>query len=115
MAEFDEAVALANRVLGRPGGDPDDDLAVLARQFLRAVERAGPQAESKIGPCRTCNGSGLVDRKQDGNRMSARLCPTCRPIESPQPTREALVAEVERLRKALQSIASPVMRRRSES
>ncbi len=36
--EFDDAVALANRVLDRPNADPDDDLALLARQFLRAVE-----------------------------------------------------------------------------
>ena len=39
MSELDEAVALANKVLDRPSGDPDDDLAVLARQFLRALER----------------------------------------------------------------------------
>lgn len=38
MSEFHEAVRLANRVLDRPNGDPDDDLAVLARQFLRMVE-----------------------------------------------------------------------------
>lgn len=37
--EFDDAVKLAHRVLDRPSGDPDDDLAVLARQFLRSVER----------------------------------------------------------------------------
>jgi hypothetical protein len=38
--EFAYAVVLANRILDRPSGDPDDDLAVLARQFLRASERA---------------------------------------------------------------------------
>lgn len=32
------AVALANRVLDRPYGDPDDDLAVLSRQLLRRHE-----------------------------------------------------------------------------
>jgi hypothetical protein len=40
--EFEFAVRLANKVLDRPYGDPDDDLAVLARQFLRAVERLDP-------------------------------------------------------------------------
>lgn len=38
--EFAYAIVVANRVLDRPNGDPDDDLAVLARQFLRACERA---------------------------------------------------------------------------
>lgn len=38
MSERDEALALADRVLDRHSADPDDDLAVLARQFLRAAE-----------------------------------------------------------------------------
>lgn len=36
-AERAQAMALANRVLDRPGADPDDDLATLARHFLRSV------------------------------------------------------------------------------
>lgn len=36
--EFTDAVRLANKILDRPSGDPDDDLAVLSRQFLRAIE-----------------------------------------------------------------------------
>lgn len=36
--ELEDPIALANRVLDRPSGDPDDDLAILARQFLRAHE-----------------------------------------------------------------------------
>jgi hypothetical protein len=39
MTEKEELISLANKVLDRPGGDPDDDVAVLARQFLRALER----------------------------------------------------------------------------
>lgn len=39
MNEFEEAVAIANKVLDRVGADPDDDIAILARQFLRAAER----------------------------------------------------------------------------
>lgn len=39
LAELEEATVLANLVLDRPYGDPDDDLAMLARQFLRARER----------------------------------------------------------------------------
>ena len=34
----DTTVKLANRILDRPSGDPDDDQAVLARQFLRALD-----------------------------------------------------------------------------
>ena len=34
--ETEQAIALADRVLDRPYSDPDDDLAVLSRQFLRA-------------------------------------------------------------------------------
>jgi hypothetical protein len=54
MTEKDEAILLANKVLDRPYGDPDDDLAVLARQFLRALERLGeytPDASSEAGAC----------------------------------------------------------------
>ena len=40
MTEYEETVQMANRILERPYADPDDDLAMLSRQFLRAVERA---------------------------------------------------------------------------
>lgn len=39
MDEREDAIRLANRILARVNTDPDDDLAVLARQFLRARER----------------------------------------------------------------------------
>jgi hypothetical protein len=38
MTEKQEAIILANRILERPNADPDDDLAMLARQFLRSRE-----------------------------------------------------------------------------
>jgi hypothetical protein len=38
MSEIGEARFLANRILDRVSGDPDDDLAVLSRQLLRADE-----------------------------------------------------------------------------
>jgi hypothetical protein len=41
MTELEQAVLLANKVLDRVNADPDDDLAILARQFLRARERIG--------------------------------------------------------------------------
>jgi hypothetical protein len=41
MSEKEFAIILANKVLDRINADPDDDLAVLARQLLRALERLG--------------------------------------------------------------------------
>ena len=38
MAELDDAIRLATKVLDRVSADPDDDLAMLARQFLRSRE-----------------------------------------------------------------------------
>ena len=39
MTELEQAEVLASKILDRPNADPDDDTAVLARQFLRARER----------------------------------------------------------------------------
>jgi hypothetical protein len=55
MTEKNEAILLANKILDRVRGDPDDDLAVLARQFLRALERLGeyrPDAEQERNAAR---------------------------------------------------------------
>lgn len=41
-SERAQAVTLATLVLDRPNADPDDDLAILSRQFLRALERETP-------------------------------------------------------------------------
>lgn len=38
MTEREHAIKLANVILIRPSGDPDDDLAVLSRQLLRVIE-----------------------------------------------------------------------------
>lgn len=38
MAEIHDALRLANRVLDIPSRDPDDDLSMMSRQFLRAFE-----------------------------------------------------------------------------
>jgi hypothetical protein len=43
MTEFEEAIALANKVLDDNSRDPDSDLSMVSRQFLRrneAVEKA---------------------------------------------------------------------------
>lgn len=39
LTELEEAESLVYQVLERPHADPDDDLAILARQFLRVRER----------------------------------------------------------------------------
>ncbi len=39
MTELQEAIAIAKAILERPNADPDDDLAILARQFLRIIEK----------------------------------------------------------------------------
>lgn len=46
--EFDHAMKLANIVLDRVNGDPDDDLAVLARQFLRSAERESGREAKRV-------------------------------------------------------------------
>ena len=46
MSERTEAEMLANRVLDRPYADPDDDLAILARQFLRCRETVERQEKA---------------------------------------------------------------------
>lgn len=48
-AELDAAIKLANKVLDTPNRDPDDDLSVMSRQFLRARERI-EYLEPKIMP-----------------------------------------------------------------
>jgi len=40
MSEFDDAMRTANEVLGDATRDPQDAMSKMARQFMRAVERA---------------------------------------------------------------------------
>jgi hypothetical protein len=47
LTETERAARIAHKVLDRPGGDPDDTLAMLARQFLRARERFKPRPMSE--------------------------------------------------------------------
>jgi hypothetical protein len=39
VSERDDAIRLANAVLDDASRDPDDDLAMISRQFLRSLER----------------------------------------------------------------------------
>ena len=69
MSEFEETILLAHRILDRANADPDDDLAMLSRQFLRILERSdtfGAELHrakwllSKIVDDWNCHQSGLM-------------------------------------------------------
>lgn len=45
MSERDDAIRLANAVLDKPYVDPDGDICMLARQFLREIERGAAVRE----------------------------------------------------------------------
>lgn len=47
MSEVEKARQIANVILERVNADPDDDLAVLSRQLLRAHERLAAPAWSQ--------------------------------------------------------------------
>ena len=49
MGELIDALKLANRVLDKPYIDPDGDICMLARQFLRAYEANRSLIERKDG------------------------------------------------------------------
>jgi len=40
MSEYDDAIKLANKVLDTPNRDPDDDLPMMSRCYLRTIERS---------------------------------------------------------------------------
>ena len=71
LSELRDAVALANRMLDRVNADPDDDVAMLSRQFLRAIERerrlvealklAATRLEILTGRMRACGNHELLE------------------------------------------------------
>jgi hypothetical protein len=52
MSEFTEAIALANKVLNDPSEDPDSELAMLSRQFLRRNEAVDLADREKVAAFR---------------------------------------------------------------
>lgn len=50
ISERERALIIAATVLGRPNADPDDDIAVLARQLNRAIEALQTIALLETGP-----------------------------------------------------------------
>ena len=70
MTEFEETILLANKILDRPSADPDDDLAMLSRQFLRALEC--------IASNKKCNDNmerGLLVAMKERDDLRAALLP----------------------------------------
>lgn len=59
LTEAEFAFRLAHKILDRVSADPDDDLATLARQLLRAQERFTPR--------------DMIDAPRDGTRFLAYL------------------------------------------
>lgn len=75
MTEAEEARILANRILDRPSGDPDDDLAVLSRQLLRAdaalaIARAALEDLAYLG-------RGIILGHSQANRIAQRAYASC--------------------------------------
>lgn len=48
IPERESAIALAHYILDRTNADPDDDYAVLARQFLRECERRQAEHDAAL-------------------------------------------------------------------
>jgi hypothetical protein len=86
MTEGQETRALAHRILDRPYADPDDDLAMLSRQLLRADEQIANL--TNIDALRVTNAEGLLRTIEEGERY-----------------RDALEARVAVARAALEQLA----------
>lgn len=74
ISERGRALILAAAVLERPNADPDDDLAVLARQLTRAQEEidGSKPAPASKPTCRWCG---------DDNNHGGMLCPYVQALE----------------------------------
>ena len=60
-----KAIELANRILDRPSGDPDDDLAVLARHLVRATDLSRDAIAELIRPYIAANRTGYAGSAAD--------------------------------------------------
>lgn len=66
-SEYDDAIKLANTVLDKPFIDPDGDICLLARQFLRLVDKSSANElnDEMVEAARECyrdlvNGTGIA-------------------------------------------------------
>lgn len=84
--EQQEAIALANRVLDRINADPDDDLAVLARQLLRSTE-AIPEWEGEL----TAEENAMIDAAWEKHKAAEPPKPVAVVINNNQPGRTTII------------------------
>ena len=61
ISERGQALILAAAVLDRPNADPDDDIAILARQLGRAQEEAEKMRKALVEVSGIAAGSGTVN------------------------------------------------------
>lgn len=111
MIEIDRALVLATQVLDRVdrSGDPDDDIAILARQLLRtkeALEHWRSESERRANKCdelqRDLN--RLTDAFANALEADDQLARVHKvQIEMLEGDRDNLVAELSTLRQALHS------------
>lgn len=79
ISEFRQAVRIANRVLDRHSADPDDDEAIVARQFLRAIEREQERRDADLasydpyGDLIGSNRDAILEVQTEGFRRVRRL------------------------------------------
>jgi hypothetical protein len=75
MGERARAVTVAAWMLDRPNADPDDDLAILSRQFLRCIDRATSDGEwtteRQPGDDEECERLGCEDRTHPVHHRAA--------------------------------------------
>jgi hypothetical protein len=60
MSERDDARELANKILSRPNADPVDDLAILSRALVRALQLLLDAVDYQSGACRMSELVGAV-------------------------------------------------------
>ncbi len=83
MSERREAISLAQRVLDRPNADPDDDLAILARQFLRygeVIDNLKADLSAMYDPTREmieANRDAILRITEEGLRRVRKLLTRC--------------------------------------
>lgn len=75
VTEAQEARLLANRILDRVMADPDDDLAMLSRQLLRADEKIAIMRKALREL--SCLGNGDRPGNSNGNEIAQRALTAC--------------------------------------
>lgn len=70
MTEREDVRMKANQILERQFADPDDDLAILSRQLLRADEALIVRENSWVN---TCDALSACEKERDALRVGVKL------------------------------------------